>query len=256
MSRTAHSRGPSTRYARRATWERAFIGKWADPGKVQRKTERGEIEAELSDLQLAAWDPEILLWGATLTTPKIARERDQGLRSGVLVRGPGLVGWDAWDDYTYWDDRDYYDDYGYGCGACDSGCACAMRRQADEAYENWSYDDRYDHYWHGDDYLDPQSPAWRDAWVAGEVSPSDWDGLDYSQEYWCDDSDDDPYESDWCDGCGELHMHCEWLRECWDDVDYTEGDPRDASATWLSDERARERHLAGERGRLRAASRR
>lgn len=90
MAHTAHTRGPGTRYARRATWDRAFIGHASRPARVERRTARGEIEQALADLDLAGWDPEVLLWGGTLATEKIARERNQNLQRGLLTRGPQL----------------------------------------------------------------------------------------------------------------------------------------------------------------------
>lgn len=182
-------------------------------------------------MQLVSWDPEVLLWGGMLADDKIARERDQNLRRGLLTRGPGTQGWDAWDDYTYWYDSylrgfDYwYDDY--GCGACDSGCACAMARYAEDDYRDYldGYDDggRWDQ-------PDIGTPGGRDAWVDGQIeAPRERDSYD------------------------------EILHDDYPDYEYEliEQEERGLDGpTHLADLRDRERQAASRRGRRRSARRR
>lgn len=225
MSHTVHARGGyRARYRDHHVWFAKNV-KYDSPALDARHTARAEIDAEVVDLDIARWDPEVLLWGGTLTTDKVARERDR-------------MRWrDLSPEHRYYEDIcEYYpsagewEEYISNCGCCDSGCPCSMRRYADE---------QYDDYQNGRWSDDPCDAGWVDRWLAGEVHDDGW--YDHSMDDYYDGYDECGY---WTD----------------DDILWEEYDQNQARLDLLPADlapmRAAERQAASTRGRLRSARRR
>lgn len=139
------------------------------PAWDERRAERAVIEAELFEAEMAAHDPEVLLWGGSLATPKDVFRRIT-LRSKVSELW-AMADYDWYD--PYWDDRDY--DY--------------------DRDEDFDYGSRYDRWC--DDYLDPCDAAWVEEWVAGRVE-TPWDWREHTHEEYYDGLGEDGYD-DWDD---------------------------------------------------------
>ncbi len=247
MSRTGHSQ--HARYRTHVEWFAKNV-KYERPAWAERRQERSEVERELVDMDLAVWDPEVLLWGGLLATPKdtIRREwRRWNAREPFPNQRSLLDGYyDAWEvtdrDWRdcpdeYADRHDWYYDLAdeYSCPCCDS--------YVDEdryGYRGWSWDGT----------PDLCSAEWRDEWVAGRVD-APWERDSYEDMwYWPGDEE--------CQGCGELHEYCKWSEYCQilaSDWCEAEAVPSDTTAN-LGAVRDRERQAAAFNARRRIVRRR
>jgi hypothetical protein len=117
----------------------------------------------------------------------------------------------AWrDPHNYvLDDEDWRMWLGTTCGACDSGCACATERYAQDAYE--------DYLGYYEDVPNEMCSWWVSAWVDGRVEAPEerdsYDDLRWELPSWMVTEGEDWQWGD-CSGCGEMRMHCEARLEC------------------------------------------